>query len=123
MHRNLKQTIALVTMLVPVGSVIAQEVGIAPSSFADGVLVTTKDVTTCPYRTIGPVSASASIEFSNGSQANLFYKLRLKAKKMGADAVVLVTLGERHMTAFSFGKRDGIGRAIQYVDRACAPTT
>lgn len=102
---------------------VGQEVGAADSNYADGILVTTKDVTTCPYHVIDSLHASASIEFSSINQASLFAKLRGKAKAIGADAVILVTASNARMSAFSFSKRDAIGRAIQYVDKACAPKT
>lgn len=100
----------------------AQEVAATGSNYADGILVTTKDVTSCPYHVIGTVRVSASIEFSSTSEARMFAKLREKAKKVGADAVIVVTVSDARMTAFSFSKRDAMGRAIQYVDRTCAPT-
>ena len=111
-----------IAVLASVSGAHAQQVADNGSNFADGILVTTHDVTTCPYRVIGSVSTSASIEFSATNQASLFAKLRKKAKKLGAHAVILVTLSEPRMTAFSFSKRDAIGRAIQYVDPSCAPT-
>lgn len=111
---------ALILIALP-ATASAQLVGDAHSTYSEGVLVTTQDVTTCPYRMVGTVSASSSVEFSSSEQSAMFAKLRNKAIKLGADAVVLVNLGKKHITAFSFGKRDAIGRAIQYVDKSCAP--
>lgn len=103
-------------------AILVQDVGMADSTYADGVLVTSKDVTTCPYRLLQSVSVNKRGDFSSTGTPAVYQKLREKAKKVGADAVVLVTIGEKHMTAFSFGQRNATGRAIQYVDRSCAPT-
>lgn len=118
MFRNMLAASILIT-----SAATAQEVGMADSSFADGILVTTNDVTTCPYRTIGPVHTSASVEFSSTQRMVMFSKLRAKAMQLNADAVIMVNVSGKRVTAFSFGKRDAIGRAIQYIDKACAPTS
>ncbi len=100
---------------------LAQEVTATGANYADGILVTTRDVANCPYRVIGSVRVSASIEFSSTSEAALFAKIRKKGRILGADAVVMVTVSDLRMTAFSFSKRDAMGRAIQYIDKSCAP--
>lgn len=94
------------------------------SSFADGVLVTSSDVTTCPYTTIGAVSANMrahSYSLKELRAEEIGAKLRKSAKKMGADAVVLVTIGETHMTLTALRSTPVTGRAIKYADAACAP--
>lgn len=101
---------------------MVQDVGMADSTYSAGILVTSKDVTTCPYRVIAPVSVGKRGDFSSTGFAAVYQKLREKAAKLGADAVILVTIGEKHVTAFSFGQRNAAGRAIQYVDKSCAPT-
>lgn len=94
------------------------------SSFADGVLVTSNDVTTCPYTVIGGVSVNmraktyALKELQGDAIGD---KLRKNAKKMGADAVVLVTVGQTHMTLTALRSTPITGRAIKYVDTSCAP--
>jgi len=112
---------AVLASILLASSAKTQEVGVADSSFADGILVTTHDVTTCPYRTIDTIHTSASVEFSSTQRMVMFSKLRAKAAKLNADAVIMVNISSKRVTAFSFGKRDAIGRAIQYVDKACAP--
>jgi hypothetical protein len=49
--------------------------------------------------------------------------LRAKAIKAGADAVLLVTKGKTHMSAWAWNRREYTGRAVRYVDRTCAPKT
>ena len=43
-------------------------------------------------------------------------KLQEKAASMGADAVVMVQYGEVGMSLMSYGKIDGRGKAIKFVD-------
>ena len=108
--------------LVAGGAASAQQVGSDDSSFADGILVTSGDVTTCPYRLVQAITVSVTEDYGADTRDKIFGKLRAKAKKLGADAVVLVVRGDAHMTAFAFNRREYTGRAIRYVDRSCAPT-
>ena len=78
---------------------LVQDVGMAESTYSAGILVTSKDVTTCPYRVIAPVSVGKRGDFSSVGFAAVYQKLREKAAKIGADAVILVTIGESHVTA------------------------
>ncbi len=118
---NLMAAIILPFASIYPARLVAQEVTATGANYADGILVTTKDIANCPYRVIGSVRVSASIEFSSTSEASLFAKIRKKGRSLGADAVVMVTISDLRMTAFSFGKRDAMGRAIQYIDKSCAP--
>lgn len=96
------------------------------SSFADGILVTSRDVTTCPYTLVGGVSVNMrakSYSLKELRPEAIGAKLRASAKKMGADAVVLVTIGETHMTLTALRSTPITGRAISYRDKACAPTS
>jgi len=95
------------------------------SSFSDGMLVTSNDVTTCPYTLIGAVSVnmrSHSYSLKELRSEEIGAKLRKSAKKMGADAVVLVTIGETHMTLTALRSTPVTGRAIKYTDKGCSPT-
>jgi uncharacterized protein YbjQ (UPF0145 family) len=100
---------------------LAQEVGNDDRTFEAGILVTSGDVTTCPYRVIQPVTANVTEDYGADTRAKIFGKLRDQAVKAGADAVVLVAKGKGHMTAWAWNRREYTGRAIRYVDRACAP--
>lgn len=110
---------ALMLASVPIAS--AQEVGTDDSTFADGILVTSADVTSCPYRVVQPVTVNMTEDYNADTRAKLFAKLRVKAKALGADAVLLVVKGDKHMTAWAWNRREYTGRAIRYVDRKCAP--
>jgi uncharacterized protein YbjQ (UPF0145 family) len=102
---------------------IAQEVGSDDYTFEGGILVTASDVTTCPYRVVQPITASVTEDYGADTRAKIFGKLRAQAVKLGADAVLLVTKGKTHMTAWAWNRREYTGRAIRYVDRKCAPNS
>lgn len=99
----------------------AQQVGSEDSTFDNGVLVTSSDVNTCPYRLVQPVTISVTEDYGADSRSKIFQKFRDQAIKLGADAVVLVTKGGSHMTMWAWTRREYTGRAIRYVDRSCAP--
>ena len=50
-------------------------------------------------------------------------KLRDKARKLRAEAVILVTVGQTHMTLTSLRSTPITGRAIRYLKPDCAPTS
>ena len=100
----------------------AQDVGSDDFTFENNILVTSSDVTTCPYRVVQPVTANVTEDYGADTRAKIFGKLRAKAAKLGADAVLLVTKGETHMTAWAWNRREYTGRAIRYIDRSCAPS-
>ena len=99
----------------------AQLVGTDDATFDNGIMVTSADVTTCPYRMVQPVTINVTEDYNADTRAKIFGKLRNEAIKLGADAVVLVVKGGKHMTAWAWSRREYTGRAIRYVDRACAP--
>lgn len=99
----------------------AQQVGSDDYTFEAGILVTASDVTTCPYRIVEPVNVSVTEDYGADSRGKIFGKLRLEAVKLGADAVLLVTKGKTHMTAWAWNRREYTGKAVRYIDRHCAP--
>jgi uncharacterized protein YbjQ (UPF0145 family) len=101
---------------------LAQEVGNEDYTMEKGILVTSADVLTCPYRLVQIVSANVTEDYGADSRGKIFGKLRKEAQKIDADAVVLVAKGQTHMTAFAWNRREYAGKAIRYVDRNCAPT-
>ncbi|MCW2763363.1 MAG: hypothetical protein JWR85_3564 [Marmoricola sp.] len=111
-------TLAALLIAVPIS---AQEVGSDDYTYEAGVLVTASDVTTCPYRVVGPITIGVTEDYGADTRAKIFGKLRAKAIKAGADAVLLVAKGKTHMTAWAWNRREYTGRAVRYVDRACAP--
>ena len=102
---------------------IAQEVGSEDYTFEKNILVTAGNVTTCPYRVVQPITVGVTEDYNADTRAKIFGKLRAKAVKLGADAVVLVTKGDSHMTLWAFSRREYTGRAVRYVDRKCAPSS
>jgi uncharacterized protein YbjQ (UPF0145 family) len=110
------------TISLSVTPCLAQEVGNEDYTMEKGVLVTSADVLTCPYRLVQIVSANVTEDYGADSRGKIFGKLRKEAQKIDADAVVLVTKGQTHMTAFAWNRREYTGKAIRYVDRNCAPT-
>lgn len=118
----MRKAFLFVSLLVA-SPVTAQQVGNEDSTYEDGILVTGEDVTTCPYHLIGPVYVSSGEDWmtSGYNRTKVFEKLRNAAKKMAADAVILVQRGGSHMTLWSWDRREYTGRAIRYVDRSCAP--
>ncbi len=99
----------------------AQQVGSDDATFADGILVTSGDVSTCPYRLVQPVTISMTEDYGADTRGKIFQKFRDQAIKLGGDAVVLVTKGGRHMTMWAWTRREYVGRVIRYVSRDCAP--
>ena len=99
----------------------AQQIGSDDSTFEDGILVTSSDVQSCPYRFVQPVTINVTEDYGTDTRPKIFGKLRDQAKKVAADAVVLVQKGGGHMTAWAWNRRSYTGRAIRYVDRKCAP--
>jgi uncharacterized protein YbjQ (UPF0145 family) len=113
---------AALAVLFLSSNAVSQEIGTDDASYIDGVLVTSADVSSCPYRLVQPITASVTEDYGADSREKIFGKLRAKAKRLSADAVVLVQRGDTHMTAFAWNRREYTGRAIRYVDRGCAPT-
>lgn len=120
MQRHAVLTIMFAALAMPAA---AQQVGSDDSTFEDGILVTSSDVQTCPYRFLQPVTINVTEDYGANTRPKIFGKLRDQAKKLAADAVVLVQKGGGHMTAWAWNRRSYTGRAIRYVDRKCAPTS
>lgn len=116
----MKMAIVLVALALAAPAA-AQLVGNDDATFDNDVMVTSADVTTCPYKMVQPITVNVTEDYNADTRAKIFGKLRKEAIKLGADAVVLVTKGGRHMTAWAWNRREYTGRAIRYVDRACAP--
>lgn len=120
MYKTLLFTFGILSFATPSS---AQQVGSDNYTFESNVLVTAEDVTTCPYRFVEPITISVTEDYGKDTREKIHGKLRAKAIKLGADAVVLVTKGKTHMTAWAWNRREYTGRAIRYVDRSCAPSS
>ena len=86
------------------------------------ILVTSSDVVACAYRSVQVVSVNVTEDYNADTRGNIFGKFRKEAKKLNADAIILVTNGKTHMTAWAWNRREYTGKAIRYVDRSCIPT-
>lgn len=85
-----------------------------------GVPVFPYDVTDRPYVVVEPIKAGvrkATIFSKEPSQEKIYKELWERAEKVDADAVVNVTYGDSHMTAFSWGKTNALGIAIRFLTK------
>jgi uncharacterized protein YbjQ (UPF0145 family) len=120
MNKILIAAFGMFALAVPIS---AQEVGSEDYTFEANILVTGNDVTSCPYRFVEAITIGVTEDYGKDTREKIHGKLRAKAIKIGADAVVLVTKGKTHMTAWAWNRREYTGRAIRYVDRRCAPSS
>ncbi len=118
-----KILLAIFGVLAIAAPISAQQVGSDDYTFEANVLVTGNDVTSCPYRFVEAITISVTEDYGKDTREKIHGKLRTKAIKLGADAVVLVTKGKTHMTAWAWNRREYTGRAIRYVDKSCAPSS
>jgi len=89
----------------------------AASTIVDGVLVSENDITDKPYKVLGDIKVTVrktTIFNADPTRAQVDEKLRKQAKKMGADAVVLVRYGTVGIGLTSWGVLDGQGRAVKF---------
>ncbi len=87
------------------------------TTIVDGVLVSENDVTDKPYKVLGDIKVTVrktTIFNADPTRAQVDEKLRKQAKKMGADAVVLVRYGTVGIGLTSWGVLDGQGRAVKF---------
>ena len=77
-----------------------QEVGSEDYTFEANILVTGNDVTSCPYRFVEAITIGVTEDYGADTRGKIYGKLRAKAVKIGADAVVLVTKGKKHALHF-----------------------
>ena len=71
------------------------------------------------YESLGDIEVSVSkttVFHPDPTNEMIDEKLREEAAELGADAVILVRYGTVGISAFSWGKLDGNGRAIKFVD-------
>ena len=117
----LRHAVLAVSLAVSALPASAQQFGSDDSTFEDGILVTSSDVQTCAYRFVQLVTINVTEDYGADTRPKIFGKLRDQAKKLAADAVVLVQKGGGQMTAWAWNRRSYTGRAIRYVDWKCAP--
>ena len=100
------------------GVIQASGVVLAPVA-AESVFITEGDVSDREYESLGDIHVRVSkttIFNKDPTRQMVAEKLQEKAASMGADAVVMVQYGEVGMSLMSYGKIDGRGKAIKFVD-------
>ena len=102
---------------------VGQQVGGEQTTVSNGIFVTTADVRDCPYNLIKVVAGNKRTTMLQKPPSfdDFAEEVSEKAAKLGADAVVLVSIGEPRMTMVSPRSYPMSGRAIKFVDRNCAP--
>ena len=88
-------------------------------TLASSILVTEEDILDREYTSLGDIEVSVSkttIFNKDPSNEMIDEELKREAAKLGADAVILVRYGTVGVSAFSWGKLDGKGRAIKFVE-------
>jgi len=119
-------TIKTVTAAILGMSLLAQPVHIYAKDDKEHVVVNEEmgvpvfpyDITDRPYKIVGPVKAGvrkATIFSKEPSQKKIYKEVWERGRKMGADAVVNVSYGDSHVTAFSWGKTNALGFAIKFL--------
>ena len=82
------------------------------------IVITDKDISDRPYKILGDIKVSVSksaIYFPDPTREMVDERLREEAAKLKADAVILVRYGTVGISVFSWGKLDGRGRAIAFL--------
>ena len=88
-------------------------------TLASKIIVTEDDILDRKYVVLGDIKASVSkttIFNKDPTNEMVAAELREEAAKLGADAVILVRYGTVGVSMMSWGKLDGNGRAIKFVD-------
>lgn len=83
------------------------------------IFLTQDDILDRNYESLGDIEVSVSkttVFHPDPTNEMIDEKLREEAAELGADAVILVRYGTVGISAFSWGKLDGNGRAIKFVD-------
>jgi len=79
------------------------------------IILTREDITDRKYQAIGDVKVVVSRNYlpdPDPTQQEVDQQLKDTAASLGADAVILVRYGSAGITAFSWGKLEGQGRAV-----------
>lgn len=81
------------------------------------ILLTEEDITDRAYVSLGDITVNVNkttVFNKNPTKEQVDEKLKEKASKMGADAVVFVRYGEGGIGFFSWGNLEGKGRAVKF---------
>ena len=92
---------------------------VTEATLAAEIIITEEDILDREYVTLGDINVSVSkttIFNKDPTNEMVAEKLKVEASKLGADAVILVRYGTVGVSMMSWGKLDGNGRAIKFVD-------
>ena len=84
----------------------------------DNILITKDDITDRPYEVIEDIKASYSkttLFHEDPTTAHIDSKLKYRASKLGADAIIFVRYGTVGISFASWGTLEGSGRAIKFI--------
>ena len=101
------------------GSAQASGQTLVPTAPQD-IFITEEDVRERAYESLGEIHVRVSkttLFNKDPTREMVAEKLKEKAANLGADAVIFVDYGEVGMSAMSWGKLDGRGTAIKFIDR------
>lgn len=87
------------------------------STKVEDIILTTKDITNKKYTVIADITTSVrktTLLNSDPTEANVNIRLKEKAAKLGADAVILVSYGKVGVGLTSWGVLEGKGRAVKF---------
>lgn len=95
----------------------AQEQRTVQSTQANNILISQQDINYPPYTVLGDITATVNkitLFHANPTREMVNEKLREKAAKLGADAVIFVRYGEVGVSPLSWGSLEGKGRAVKF---------
>lgn len=81
------------------------------------IVVTEGDITKRKYVSLGDITVTVNkttVFNKTPTREDVNQRLRERASKLGADAVIFARYGESGVSAFSWGSMEGKGRAIKY---------
>lgn len=118
----MRSLILALVLTLPVPA-LAQNVTPAPTvaaaSLDPALPVTAADIADRKYVVLGPIHTNvrkATVFSKAASETKVFKELWERARKMGADAVILASYGKSHVTMTSWGSKAATGTAIKWVD-------
>jgi hypothetical protein len=103
---------------VPAGGSVATARATSATPLGE-IALTQDDISDRTYRVLGDIEVTVSkwgLFDKDPTPAMVDEALKAEAAKMGADAVVLVRYGTVGIGAFTWGKLEGRGRAVAFVD-------
>ena len=65
-----------------------------------------------PYRLVQLITVNVTEDYNADTRGKILGKFRKAARKLNADAVVLVVKGSKHMSAWAWTRRQYNGNAI-----------